>query len=249
MTMDHATLGLLAVLALGGATSAEATPSTQIWIPSTDIQPYKVLHLNIDAYLRTQDEDNGARKGPLSMIGPTIGVLPTKQIQAETGFDLMYQGDKVLDNNPLYFHGKIGTPEKSLAEWSPALAVGGYNIGTKTGYTNQDIVYGLAARTLPKLGRLSAGYYGGNGAVLRDEQGHAANTGVLLSWDRTMKEISDKLWFAVDYQGGQSLVGSTNMGFSWAFSEKTSVLLGYDIYNDRAVAGKDTVTLQVDINL
>ena len=64
----------------------------------------------------------------------------------------MYQGDKILDNNPLYFHGKVGTPEKSLADWSPALAIGGYNIGTKNGYTNQDIVYGLAARTLPEGG-------------------------------------------------------------------------------------------------
>ena len=49
----------------GSALRAGATPSTQIWIPSTDIQPYKVLHLNIDTYLRTQDENNGTRKGPI----------------------------------------------------------------------------------------------------------------------------------------------------------------------------------------
>ncbi|MFA6004112.1 MAG: hypothetical protein WC881_08585 [Elusimicrobiota bacterium] len=247
--MKRTGIALLAAIWAGGAAGAGATPSTQIWIPSTDIQPYKLVHLNIDTYLRAQDENNGTRKGPLSMIGPTIGVLPSKQIQAEAGFDLMYQGDKVLDNNPLYFHGKLGTPEKSWAEWSPALAVGGYNIGTKNGSTNQDIVYGLAARTLPLVGRLSAGYYGGNGAVLRDEQGRVANHGVLLSWDRTMKEVSDKLWLAVDYQGGASMAGSTNLGFAWAFSEKTSVIFGYDIYNNRNVAGKNTYTLQVDINL
>ncbi len=240
---------LIALAVLGIAASAGATPSGEILMPSTDIQPYKVLHLNIDAFLRTQDENNGTRKGPMSMLGPTIGVLPTKKIQAETGFDLMYQGDKSLDNNPLYLHGKVGTPEKSLADWSPALAVGGYNIGTKNGATNQDIVYGVVARTFPKIGRLSAGYYGGNGAVLRDEQGHIANNGVLLSWDRAMNEVSDKLKFAVDYQSGQSLAGSTNLGCSWAFSKKTSALLGYDIWNNRAVAGKNTFTLQVDIDL
>jgi hypothetical protein len=240
----------LIILALSTlAASAGATPSGQILIPSTDVQAYKVLHLNFDAFLRTQDENNGTRKGPMSMIGPTIGVLPYKDLQAETGFDLMYQGDKALDNNPLYFHGKVGTPEKSLADWSPALAIGGYNIGTKNGLTNQDIVYGLAARTFPKAGRLSAGYYGGNGAVLRDEQGHVANHGVLVSWDRSMAEISKKLWCAVEYQGGQSLVGATNLGFAWAFSEKTTVILGYDIWNNRAVAGKNTFNLQVDINL
>ncbi|MCX5795916.1 MAG: hypothetical protein NTY77_10510 [Elusimicrobia bacterium] len=237
----------LSILAL--AAPARATPSGQILIPSTDIQAYKVLHLNFDAFLRTQDENNGTRKGPMYMTGPTIGVMPYQDIRAEAGFDLMYQGDKALDNNPLYFHGKVGTPEKSLHEWSPALAIGGYNIGTKNGFTNQDVVYGLAARTLPKVGRLSAGYYGGNGAVLRDEQGHTANHGVLVSWDRAMAEISKKLWCAVEYQGGQNLLGATNLGFSWAFSEKTSVLFAYDIWNDRAVAGKNTFTLQVDINL
>ena len=148
------------------AADAGATPSTQIWIPSTDIQTFEVLHLNIDTYLRGQDENDGTRKAPLSMVWPTIGVLPWKNVQAEVGFDLMYQGVKILDNNPLYFHAKVGTPEKSLHEWSPALAVGGYNFGTKDRYTNQNILYGLAARTVPVVGRLSAGYYAGNGDVL-----------------------------------------------------------------------------------
>jgi len=64
-----------------------------------------------------------------------------------------------------------------------------------------------------------------------------------------MKEVSDKLWLAVDYQGGQSALGSTNLGFAWAFTEKTSVIFGYDIYNNRNVAGKNSFTIQVDINL
>src|SRR5450759_2668496 len=38
------------------AGTAYATPSTQIWIPSTDIQPYKTVHLNIDSYVRTKPE-------------------------------------------------------------------------------------------------------------------------------------------------------------------------------------------------
>lgn len=240
---------LIALLALGLAVETGATPSTQIWIPSTDIQPFTVVHLNVDAYLRVRNENDGTRKAPLSMIGPTIGVLPWKKVQAEVGFDLMYQGVRVLDDNPGYFHAKVGTPEKSLHDWSPALAVGAYNLGTKDRYTNQNIFYGLAARTLPVVGRLSAGYYAGNGDVLVNERGERRKDGLLLSWDRTMKEISDKLWLAVDYQGGQSSLGATNVGFAWAFTEKTSVIFGYDIYNNRNVAGKNTVTIQVDINL
>ena len=75
------------------------------------------------------------------------------------------------------------------------------------------------------------------------------NHGALVSWDRTMEEVSKKLWCAVEYQGGQNLLGATNLGLAWAFSEKTTVILGYDIWNNRAVAGKNTFNLQVDINL
>ncbi|HEY7585853.1 MAG TPA: hypothetical protein VH866_05030, partial [Candidatus Deferrimicrobiaceae bacterium] len=40
------------------AGTATATPSTQIWIPSTDIQPYKTLHFGFDTYIRDGKENN-----------------------------------------------------------------------------------------------------------------------------------------------------------------------------------------------
>lgn len=114
--------------------------------------------------------------------------------------------------------------------------------------TNQNILCGLAARNIEKLGRLSAGYFSGNDKVLVKENGEKANTGVLLSWDRSMTEISDKLWAAVDYQGGNSSLGALSFGASWAFAPNTSVIFGYDSYNNAKVAGADTVTVQLDIN-
>ena len=57
---------------------------------------------------------------------------------------------------------------------APALAVGGYNFGTKSGATTQNIGYALIAKTLPKtssfpsLGRFSVGYYRGSKRVLVD---------------------------------------------------------------------------------
>jgi len=239
----------LTLLALCLAAPAGATPSGQVLIPSTDIQPYKVLHLNIDTYLRGQNEGDGTRKAPISVLGPAIGILPFQKVQAEVGFDLMYQGSKVLDDHPLYLHFKLGTPQDSAAPWSPALAVGGYNLGTKDRVTNQNIFYGLAAHSVPVAGRFSAGYYAGNGDILVDEKGRRAKDGVLVSWDRVMKELTPKLWCSVDYQGGDSVMGSTNLAFSWAFSDKTHLLFGYDIYTNRAVAGKNTFTLQVDLDL
>jgi hypothetical protein len=264
----------LAAFALYGltATIASATPSTQIWIPSTDIQPYKTVHLNIDSYVRTKPEgsDPNRQTGvpsnqnlpPVYLIGPTFGVLPFEKIQAEVGFDLIYGGSNTgfgLDKYPAYGHFKIGMPEDNT--WIPAVAVGMYNIGTKSGdarkgelATNQDLAYGLVAKTLPVVGRLSAGYFFGNKKVLvTDEKDASGNfksdeKGVLLSWDRTLSEISDKIWVGVDYQGSKSALGALSFGVSYAFAKNVSVILGYDVYNNKKVAGQNTATIQVDIN-
>lgn len=246
MKPHHATsLAILASLALAAPTFA--TPSTQIWSPSTDIQPYSVWHLTSDTYVRTSK--SSAITNNVYDAGLTVGVLPFEKIQLETGFDYMETGtNSPADRSPLYFNAKLGTPENSLGGGSPALAIGGYNFGTKTGLTTQNIAYALAAKTLPTLGRFSVGYYRGSRRVLVDESGRPANDGVILTWDRTMTEISDKLWFAIDYASGKSANGALNLGFAWSFAKNVSVIFAYDIYNNKNTGGKDTFTTQVDIN-
>ncbi|MFA6583040.1 MAG: hypothetical protein WCS77_01980 [Elusimicrobiaceae bacterium] len=237
-------IALIAALGAG----AYATPSTQIWIPSTDVQKFKTVHLNIDNYLTSANEPDGHRKPVVSVIGPTVGVLPYEKIQAEVGFDIIQQGNAAYDNAPVYLNGKVATPENSWFDQSPALAAGIYNAGFKTDYTNQNVLYALLAKTLPVAGRVSAGYYTGNKKVLLDENGTAQQNGLLLSWDRTMPEISDNLWLGVDYQGGKSALGALSFGAAWSFTPKASVLFGYDVYNNNDAAGRNTFTVQVDIN-
>ena len=237
------------IVLCGVAGSAAATPSTQIWIPSTDVQKYLSVHLNLDTYVRTAEEGDTSRLPPIVMVGPTVGVSPWEKIQLELGFDAVFQGNTPLDRDPLYFHAKVGTPEGSVSWWTPALAVGIYNLGYKKNLTDQDVAYALLARTLPYLGRLSVGYYVGNDRVLRDENGAAANHGILASWDRTLTELSDKLWLAVDFQGGRNLLSSVNFGVAWAFSANMSAILGYDVYLNPDVAGQNTLTVQIDVNL
>jgi hypothetical protein len=244
------TLVMATALTLATAGIAMATPSTQIWIPSTDIQGYKSLHLGIDNYTRTS---NNSAVSHVYDLGLTAGVLPFEKVQGEVGIDYITNGNNGYDSQPLYFNAKLGTPEGSLFEGSPALAVGGYGFGTNrdkgSAYrTDQDVIYGLAAKTLPVVGRLSAGYYVGNDQLLLDVDGKKENDGVLLSWDRTMSEISDKLWVAVDYQGGDNALGALSFGASWAFAKNVSVIFGYDIYNEKKLAGENTFTTQLDIN-
>jgi hypothetical protein len=236
--------------------AALATPSTQIWIPSTDVQAFGTVHLGIDNYLRVSKNPDGTPQPNVTDLGVTVGVLPFEKLQMEVGVDYLVYGNgnavsngSQLDSHPFYFNAKLGTPEGSLFGGSPAMALGIYNMGTKEDVSDQNISYALLAKTLPVVGRLSAGYFVGNSAVLNDSDGDNANHGVLLSWDRPLTEISDKLWAAVDYQGGNSGMGAVNFGISWAFSKNVSLIVGYDIYNDSTTGGKNTITTQLDINI
>jgi hypothetical protein len=230
-----------------------STPSTQIWIPSTDFQKWKTMHLGLDNYIRTSNI-NGVRGAGIFDAGFTTGLLPFEKFQGEIGVDYLYMGDSNYDNHPIYFNAKIGLPEDAFFKGFPAIALGAYNFGLKTNLTNYNIIYGEIAKTIPILGRLSVGYYTGNDKVLVDENLKKANNGVLLSWDRTMTEISDKLWLAVDYQGGKNYLGALSFGASWAFSKNVSVIFGYDIYNNKNAyyntgnQNANTFTAQVDIN-
>jgi hypothetical protein len=207
--------------------STRATPSTQIWILSTDIQKFKTFHLGLDNYFRLRNQAFHSRGAGIFDGGLTVGILPFKKVQAEAGIDYLYMGDGIYDNNPVYFNFKAGTPENCLFKGAPAFAFGVYNLGTKSNLTNYNVVYALIAKTIPVIGRVSAGYYSGNKKLLIDENGKISNGGILLSWDRSMTEISDKLWLAVDYQGGKNYLGALNFGFSWSFSSNTSVIFGY----------------------
>ena len=211
------------------------------------------MHLGLDNYIRTSNI-NGVRGAGIFDAGFTTGLLPFEKFQGEIGVDYLYMGDSNYDNHPIYFNAKIGFPEDAFFKGFPAIALGAYNFGLKTNLTNYNIVYGEIAKTIPILGRLSVGYYTGNDKVLVDENLKKANNGVLLSWDRTMTEISDKLWLAVDYQGGKNYLGALSFGASWAFSTNVSVIFGYDIYNNKKAyyntnnQNANTFTAQVDIN-
>ena len=237
---------VLGMVLLAGAT-AFATPSTQIWIPSTDIQPYNKWHFGFDEYIKTENTDAGTRETSVINNGITVGVLPYEKIQAEIGIDQRSVSALPLDSNPLYFNAKVGTPEGALFAGSPAIAVGGYDFGTKSDLTDFNIIYGVVAKTFGAAGRFSVGYYAGNDKLLLNKTGEKDATGLLASWDRTISEISDKLWVAVDYQGAENGYGATSLGLAWKFAPNVGVIVGYDVFTNDTY--KPTATFQVDIDL
>lgn len=261
-----AAAGMATILACG---SAMATPSTQIWIPSPDVKDFKSVTIDLDYYGRFSQKSYGGLSPNIYDIGVVAGVSPLENIKLEVGADWLstnLQNDNPADNHPFYFNAKLGTPEDAFGiKGLPAFAVGAYNLGTydkpEAGLsTRQNIVYGLVGRTFPIIGRLSAGgYYGAERAL-----GKGANTGAMASWDRTMSEISDKLWFAVDYMSGNNANGEISVGASWAFSKQISLIVGAVFFNpfyqtsaadpmtpDGRInpGGKPAFTTQIDISL
>lgn len=241
-------LALFAVCSLCNIT-AFATPTTHIWGPSTDVQGFGVWHITADYYLPTEGTPAGTRIPPVTNTGLTVGVLPTDKVNAEVGIDHK-SGLGGADDNPLYFNAKLGVPESVLANGAPALAIGVYDFGTKTDMTDYNIVYAKAAKTLGSsannLGRLSVGWFAGNDQLLLDNKGEADESGLLAAWERTMPEISPKLWLCLEYMGTESGYGTMNVGGAWKFADNVGVLVGYDVFNNSDIPS--TFTLQVDID-
>jgi hypothetical protein len=79
-----------------------------------------------------------------------------------------------------------------------------------------------------------------------NKYGERDNAGVFAAWERTMTEISDRLWICAEYMDTKSAYGCWNYGFSWKCSDKTSFILGYDVYNNKDLA--NTMTMQIDID-
>jgi hypothetical protein len=239
-TWTNLTIALLIVICCASSLIL-ATPSTIIWIPSVDFQGYKSFHLGIDNYSFDFKKGVGGTAFPTD-LGLTVGVLPDTIVLAEIGFDYF-----TPQWSPFTLNAKVGIPEGVLGDWSPAVAVGGFNFGFQKNVTDANIVYGMVGKTFPVIGRLEVGYFSGNKKLLVDlSTGSADNSGVLLSWDRQIPEISENLWLAVDYQGTKSSFGALSYGLAWSFSKNVSVIFARDVFNADIPS---TFTMQLDINI
>jgi hypothetical protein len=231
---------------------AFATPSTTYWTPMVmDIQAYKVGHLGIDNYFTVNKKADSGEQGAFPTdVGLTVGVLPFEKIQMEIGIDALYPSD-----NPYYFNAKIGAPEGALFSGAPAIQIGIFNVGTKKNVTDQDIVYGVIGKTIPVLGRLSAGPYIGNSKVLVNANGEKENTGYMVAFDHGLMTVKDsagneysKWVFAADYASGKNALGGGGFGTYYYFTKDISLLTGPVWFNEKAINGAWKWTTQLDIN-
>jgi len=258
-----ATAAAMVALASSGAM---ALPTGQIWIPSTDAKGFKEVTVNVINVARFSSKaDAGANSYD---VGVVAGVLPFEAVKMEIGVDYLTTGGKAgfeyADSHPFLFNAKLATAEDAGFKGMPSFAVGAYNLGTydkpEVGLsTRQNITYGLVAKTLPVIGRVSAGGYIGAKRALANGTNTISsnmNSGIMASLDRSIPEISDKLWMAVDYMSGNNGNGQVGVGASWAFNKQVTVLAGLQVFNpfykptggESLPGGKPAFTTQLFIN-
>ncbi len=212
-------------MALVWATAAGATPSTLVWIPSTDIQADGTWHWGLDTYFtpRASGQETGVD------VGLTYGFARGR---GEVGVDYVTPNAERLFFNAKYLlRGETGS--------GPALAAGLMNWGTQRGVTDYNMVYLLGAKTVGPV-RLTLGYCHGKESTLgRDPD-------MLLAGVDGYLDTTRKWWGAIDYQSGKHAFGAVSAGVARAVADNVSVLIGYDWYNSGAL--EDTVTVQVDVN-
>jgi hypothetical protein len=242
----------LIVLAFGfGYLSfAYATPTTTYWTTCTpDVQPYGKWHITYDSYFTVGRKGTDQGDFPTD-IGLTVGVLPYEKLNMEVGVDLLEPTD-----DPLFFNAKLGTPESSLYEGSPAMSLGVWNVGTKDGITDYDIWHFVVGKTLPgSLGRLHGGAYIGSTNTLRSSRGDVENDGVMIGWDKGFYPVKEadrefnRFILAADYASGDNAIGGGGVGLYVFFTPDVSLLAGPVWFNDKDLNGDYKWTMQLDIN-
>ena len=246
---------LCVLLATAGVALAagrgQATPSSTDWTPMTpDIQSDGVLHIGVDNYFTVlRDAADGGGAFPTD-AGLTLGILPFAKVGLEVGVDLLEATD-----DPLYFNAKAGVPEDALFRGSPTLQLGVFNVGTKSKVTNQDIAYVVVGKSLPGVGRFSAGPYIGNPDLLVNRKGEKENTGFMVAFDRGFGPASDasggdynRFVLAADYASGKNVFGAGGAGGYYYFTKDISLLTGPVWFNEERINGRWKWTVQLDIN-
>jgi hypothetical protein len=217
------TLAAVSLLA-GTAVATWATPSTIIFIPSTDVQAPDTNHLGLDGYYTFDD--------------------PSTPAVVDLGYTRGFKGRFELGIDHI---GSTKDPFLFNAKWQPlapkegnpvAVALGAYNWGGKDNFLAGNLLYALASYTIPKAGRFSIGYQHAD----EDRVGDDENM-LLLAWE---KQLNAKWWAAIDYASGDSGFGAISPGIAYTFSPNTSIILGYNFYNNSAL--DDTIEVNIDIN-
>jgi len=226
-----------------------ATPSSTFWAPSTaSCQAWATPHVSYDSYF----SDSGSYP---TDIGLTAGFLPFEMLQGEAGIDVLYPS-----SDPLYFNGKLCTPESSLFSHSPSIGVGMYNVGLKKDVSDYNVLYAVLQKSIPNFGGyISLGvYHGLNEELFTNSDGDKIQSGILAALASPDIQIGlsglKKINFVADIQTGKNILGAWGFGANLFFADNVSLLTGPVFFLDKAAQPNGdgffwTAQLDVDVPL
>jgi hypothetical protein len=244
-------VGLFALL----PSLASATPSTSYWAPSTaSCQAWAVPHVTYDTYFGKGPAagSQGAPNYPID-TGLTIGFLPSKKLQGEVGFDLLLPSDY-----PAFFNVKLCTPESALFKGSPGISFGIFNVGTKKGVTDYNVLHLMFQKTLPGgSGYVAAGvYHGLSESLFTNSDGKVVQTGAMVGFFSPDIPVGlkglKKINLTADIQTGKNVLGAWGFGAYFYFTDTISLLTGPVFYLDKNLqpgGRKFLWTAQLDVDI
>ena len=239
------------------AGQAWATPSTTYWTVSTTyVQPYLVPHVTYDTYFG-KGIVTGQDGSPIYPVttGLTMGILPWDALQLEVGFDLLLPSP-----NPFLFNAKLGTPENTLFNGSPSLAIGIFGVGTKSDATDYNVLHATLQKNLPWGGYVAAGaFYGiGSTSLWTSSDGNENRAGFIGGIAAPDINVNipglKKIVAVADVQTGKNAMGAGGFGLYFYFTDTIDLLTGPVFFFDGDLQpGKSsflwTVQLDIDVTL
>jgi hypothetical protein len=223
-----------------------AYPSSLFWTTcTTDVVPAGIAVIEVAHYSTIFHKPHHGQILPPD-VGLTLGVLKWRDWEAEVGVDYFAGLDY-----PWFFNAKIGIQEKKLFLQAPSFSVGIFDVGTKMGITNLNIVDAVIGKTLPEWlsgGRLFFGGFVGNRPMGKDQGGYMIGYLKVLCPAKDCYETDYwKWWLVADYASGKNFIGGGGVGVTYNFSSRASVLTGPTWFNDVHFNGKWKWTVQVFI--
>lgn len=214
--------------------TAAATPSRIFAVPSTGALEYGAAR--VEAESRSTVMKNNAEGGWNQInYGLTFGLIPytaSKSYGIEIGLDYRdFNGSiPAAAGNPLFYNLKFAIREGTLISDSfPGIAIGLFEYGGKAGITDANIMYLVMSKSFPGAWRMGLGLYSGNNTVLVDENGQAANSGMLFSLDW---QLNNKWWVAGDYISGHNRYGAVNVGIGYSPNRGMEITVSESLYNN-----------------
>jgi hypothetical protein len=219
---------MMKVLILAGVTFAlfslgptALAQSGVFFIPSTDTQETKSLHVTLESYSHFA----AYRNGGLQSYGPSIVYGLRKNVEVGVNYYFTYDADGGAHELQPNIKWKAYDNEKN----GVAIAVGAVGfvpLNKKMGDRTTAQIYANASKTFSSANelRFTGGVYG----VANAAGDYGTKSGVMLGVEQP---ITNKFKLLADWTSGKNSLGYSNLGFSLDVKKSQNLSIAYTIGN------------------